>query len=184
MKSIFQTLPQVILAEFDSAHSLVSAAKKLREAGYTKYDSHSPFPVHGMDDAMGLKRSPLGYVVGVMGFTGMIGMIALTYWTSAVDYRFVISGKPYFSWQAFVPVIFAITVLFSALGAFFGMLAFNQLPRLFHPVFNSEKFSRVTDGGFFISVQADDPLYDRGKVISFLESIGGRNVEVVDADEK
>lgn len=181
MKSIFKSLPQVILAEFDSPQTLLKAAGKLREAGYTKYDSHSPFPIHGMDDAMGLKRSPLGYIVGTMGFIGMMGMIALTWWTSAVDYRFVISGKPFFSWQAFVPVIFAITVLFSAFGAFFGMLSLNQLPQLFHPVFNSERFGRVTDGGFFISVQADDPIYEKSKVVTFLESIGGKNVEVVDA---
>ena len=182
MKSIFKPLPQLILAEFDSAHSLLKAAEKMRDGGYTKFDCHSPFPIHGMDGAMGLKRSPLGYIVGTMGLIGMVGMILLTYWTSAVDYPLVISGKRFFSWQAFVPVIFAITVLFSAFGAFFGMLSLNQLPRLFHPLFNSEKFGRVTDGGFFVSVQADDPIYDVARVTAFLESIGGKNVEVVNAD--
>jgi hypothetical protein len=184
MKSIFKPLPQVILAEFDSPHSLLEAARKLKDAGYKQYDCHSPFPIHGMDEAMGMKRSSLGYIVGTMGFIGMVGMIMLTWWTSAVDYAFVISGKPYFSWQAFVPVIFAITVLFSAFGAFFGMLSLNQLPRLFHPVFNSESFSRVTDGGFFVSVQSDDPMYDEAKVTGCLESIGGKNVEVINADKE
>ena len=183
MKSIFEPLPQVILAEFGSAGALLEAAMKIREAGYTKYDCHSPFPIHGMDGAMGLKRSPLGYIVAAMGFTGLVGMLFLTWWTSTVDYPFVISGKPFFSWQAYVPVIFAITVLFSAFGAFFGMLSLNQLPKLFHPVFGSDKFGKVSDGGFYVSVQSDDPTYDEAKVTSFLASIGGTNVEVVNAEE-
>jgi len=183
MKSLFKEVSQVVLAEFDSPGTLLEAAKKTREEGYTKFDCHSPFPVHGMDAAMGLGRSPLGYIVGTMGFIGMMSMIVLTYWTSTVNYPFLISGKPYFSWQAYIPVIFAITVLFSAFGAFFGMLSLNKLPRLFHPVFSSEAFAKVSDGGFYVSIQADDPIYDAGKVKSFLESIGGKNVEVVNADE-
>ncbi|UCD62877.1 MAG: DUF3341 domain-containing protein [Candidatus Zixiibacteriota bacterium] len=183
MKSSFKPLPEITLAEFASPEQLLTAAEKMRESGYTRFDCHSPFPIHGMDDAMGLGRSPLGYIVGVMGSVGLLGMLLLTWWTSAVDYPFVISGKPYFSWQAYIPVVFAITVLFSAFGAFFGMLSLNQLPRLFHPVFGSERFGRVTDGGFFVSVQADDALYEREKVAAFLESIGGKNVEVVTGDE-
>ncbi len=182
MKSIFKSLSGLVLAEFESTSALLHAAEKVRSAGYTKFDCHSPFPIHGMDDAMGLKRSPLGYIVGVAGTLGLLGMITLTWWTSTVDYRFLISGKPFFSWQAYIPVIFAITVLCSAFGAFFGMLSLNQLPKLFHPVFNSERFARVTDGGFFVSIQSDDPMFDESKVVAFLESIGGSNVEVVRAD--
>ena len=184
MKSLMKPLPEVMLAEFDSPVELLKAAKKLQESGYSKYDCHSPFPIHGMDDAMGLRRSPLGFVVGVSGSVGLLGMLLLTWWTSSIDYPFVISGKPLFSWQAYIPVIFAITVLFSALGAFFGMLAFNKLPMLFHTVFGSERFARVSDGGFFVGVEADDPMYDREKVKVFLESIGGKHVEVVKPDEK
>lgn len=184
IKSLFKEVSQLVLAEFDSPGALLEAATKIREAGYTKYDCHSPFPIHGMDAAMGLKRSRLGYIVGTMGFIGMMGMLTLTYWTSVVDYPFVISGKPYFSWQAFIPVIFAITVLFSAFGAFFGMLSLNKLPQLFHPVFSSEAFAKVSDGGFYVSIQADDPIYDMAGAKSFLESIGGKSVEVVNADEK
>ena len=182
MRSIFKPLRGLVLAEFESPAALLDAARKVREAGYEKFDCHSPFPVHGMDEAMGLNRSPLGYVVGVVGSLGLLGMLGLTWWTSAVDYKFLISGKPFFSWQAYIPIIFAITVLCSAFGAFFGMLSLNQLPRLFHPIFNSERFAKVTDGGFFVSIQSDDPSYDENKVVAFLQSIGGRNVEVVNGD--
>jgi hypothetical protein len=183
LRSLFKSLPDLILAEFDSPKDLLHAAEKLRDEGYTKFDSHSPFPIHGMDQAMGLTRSPLGYIIGTMGTIGLLSMVALTYYTNIIGYPMVISGKPYFSWQAFVPVFFAITILLSAFGAFFGMLAINQLPKLFHPLFNSSKFSRVTDGAFFISVQADDPKYDEQTVKNFLEFIGGKNVELIKANE-
>jgi hypothetical protein len=171
----------MILAEFESPKELLIAAEKLRDEGFTKFDSHSPFPIHGMDKAMGLTRSPLGYVIGVMGTIGLLSMVALTFYTNIIGYPMVISGKPYFSWQAFVPVFFAITILLSAFGAFFGMLAINQLPKLFHPLFNSTRFGKVTDGSFFMSVQADDPKFDEQNVKSYLESIGGKNVELIKA---
>ncbi len=177
--ALFKKLPGVIIAEFDSSGSLLHAAEKIFEAGYKKYDCHSPFPIHGMDKAMHLKRSPMGYIIGTLGTIGMLGMIALTYWTNTYGYQMVISGKEYFSWQAFIPVIFAITILLSAFGAFFGMLALNKLPQLFNPVFGSDRFAKVTNDGFFVSVEADDPMYDEAKVKGFLESIGGKNVEVV-----
>ena len=169
----------VIIAEFESSGSLLHAAEKMTAEGYKNYDCHSPFPIHGMDQAMGLKRSPLGFIIGFMGASGMLGMIALTYYTNIYGYPMIISGKPLFSWQAFVPVIFAITILMSAFGAFFGMLALNKLPRLFHPLFFSQNFGKFSDGGFFVSVESDDPKYDEEKVKSFLSSIGGKNVEVI-----
>ena len=91
----------------------------------------------------------------------------------------VISGKPLFSWQAFIPVIFAITILLSAFGAFFGMLGINKLPQLFHKLFNSDRFGKVTDNGFFVSIESVDTKYNENASKSFLESIGGKNVEVI-----
>jgi len=168
-----------LLAEFGSTHDLLQAAIKMREAGYTRYDAHSPFPVHGMDDAMGLGRSPVGYLVGICGSTGLIGFTLFLYWVNVVAYPMVISGKPYFSYQAFVPPIFAITILASALAATFGMLILNRLPRLNHPLFTSKEFEKVTDGGFFVSVEADDTKFDSDKTSEFLKSIGATLVEVV-----
>ncbi len=169
------------LAEFDSAESLLKAARGVHAAGIKKFDCHSPFPIHGMDKAMGMKRSPIGYIVGVMGTIGLFGALGLQYWTSAVDYPVVISGKPFFSYQAFVPVTFALTVLLSAFGAFFGMLHLNRMPRLNHPLFNSEKFSRVFDGGFFVSIEADDSVADESKVRDLLNSLGAVSIEEVEA---
>jgi len=130
------------LARFANPAELIEAAKKIRDAGYQKFDCHSPFPIHGMDDAMGLKRSPLGYIVGAMTLTGATVGMSLQYWIAAVDYPLVISGKPFFSWQAFMIVTFALFVLFGAFGAVFGMLHLNRLPRLHHPVFSKANFKR------------------------------------------
>ncbi|MDF1544278.1 MAG: DUF3341 domain-containing protein [bacterium] len=169
----------IILARFKDPASLLHAAEKVRETGYSKFDCHSPFPIHGMDQAMGLKRSPVGYVVGCMGATGLVSAMVFMWWTSAVDYPLVISGKPFFSWQAYIPVAFAITILLSAFGAVLGMLGFNKLPRLHHPLFNSEQFSAVSDNGFFVSIEGEDKKYDEAQTSKFLESIGGTNIEVI-----
>jgi hypothetical protein len=166
-----------IIARFESAADILSAAEKTRDAGYKKFDCHSPFPIHGMDKAMGLKRSGLGWLVGVAGIIGTSSALALQWWTSTIDYPIVISGKPLFSFQAYVPVTFAVGVLLSAFTALIGMLILNGLPRWFHPVFYSDKFSRFSDDGFFISVEADDPKFDPQQTSKFLESIGGKDIE-------
>lgn len=168
-----------LLARFETPVDLLEAAKIFHESGYKEFDCHSPFPIHGMDKAMGLKRSPLGWIVGIAAITGCSGALALQWWTSAIDYPLVISGKPFFSYQAYVPVTFALGVLFSAAIALVAMLALNGLPRFNHPVFNSAKFAGATDDQFFLSVLADDPLFDLHKTQALLESIGGKDVEVL-----
>jgi hypothetical protein len=173
------TRASVILAEFDSPRTLLAAASKVRDAGYRKFDCHSPFAIHGMDEAMGLKRSPLGFIVGTVAFLALASAVLIVYWISAVDFPMVIAGKPYFSYQAFVPVFFAITVLSSALATLFGMLALNKLPQLHHPLFESERFARVMNDGFFVSVEADDPKFDARRTAEFLKEIGSSHVEVV-----
>ena len=168
-----------VLAEFADPASLMKAAEKTRYAGYKKFDCHSPFPIHGMDAAMGLKRSPLGWIVGLAALIGTSAALGLQWWTSTIDYPLVISGKPFFSFQAYVPVTFALGVLLSAFAALIGMLVLNGLPRLHHPTFYSDRFARVTDDGFFISIEAADPKFDAQETIKFLESIGGTNPEVL-----
>ena len=145
----FNKFPDLILAEFDTTAELIEAAKKVRAAGYEKYDCHSAFPIHGMDQAMGLKRSPIGFVVAIMGTIGLLGALGLQWWTSTIAYPLNISGKPFFSFQAFIPVTFALTVLLSAFGAMFGMLAFNKLPQFYHTIFHSERFKRFSDDEYF-----------------------------------
>lgn len=168
-----------LLAEFDSPASLMHAAEKVRAAGYHKFDCHSPFPIHGMDKAMGLKRSPVGYVAGLTALaTGSFAMW-LQWWTSSVDYPLVIAGKPLFSMPAFIPVTFGLTVLGACFGAILGMLAMARLPMPFHGLFYSERFKKVTDNGFFVSIEATDQKFSDTATKSFLESIGATHVELV-----
>lgn len=167
-----------VLARFDSPRALLAAAAAIREAGYKKFDCHSPFPIHGMDDAMGLKRSPLGWIAGLLAICGGGGLFALQWWTSTHAYPLVISGKPLFSFQAYVPVTFAGAVICAAFAAAFGMLIINQLPRLHHPVFYSDNFT-ASDDGFFVSIEAKDKLFEVDKTSAFLGTIGGKEVEVL-----
>ena len=171
------------LARFESPADLLHAAEKVRDAGYKHFDCHSPFPVHGMDKAMGLKRSKLGWIIGLAAIAGTSGALLLTWWTMAVDYPLVISGKPFFAYQAYVPVIFASGVLLSAVAALVGMLAINGLPRLHHPVFYSEQFGQVTDDGFFVSIESRDPKFQIEQTRLFLESIGGKDIEILEVSE-
>ncbi len=169
-----------MIAEFNDPNELLVAARVLRDAGYRKFDCHSPFAIHGMDKAMGLKRSPLGWIVGTFAFSGAAGGLLLQWWTSAVDYPLVISGKPLFSYQAFVPIAFGVAVLLGAISAVFGMLALARLPMFHHSVFNSDRFAKVTDDGFFISVDATDPEFHSEQTKELLESAGGQNVELLE----
>ncbi len=172
-----------MIARFADPKKLMAAAKKMREAGYSKYDCHSPFPIHGMDKAMGLSRSKLGWVIGLAGLIGTSGGLALQWWTSTINYPLVISGKPLFSFQAYVPITFAVGVLLSAFTALVGMLIFNGLPRWNHPLFNSKEFENVTDDAFFISVLSDDPKFDENSTRQLLESIGGYDCELLTESE-
>ena len=171
-----------LLASFEDPAKLLEAARKIREAGYTKYDCHSPFPIHGMDDAMGLKRSPLGYIVFAVAVIALLGGFALEWWTSTVDYPLVIAGKPFFSYQAYGPVAFALMVLASAFVSLLGMLALNKLPMFFHPLFSSKSFENVMDDGFFVSIESADEKFDLEGTKIFLSGIGANNVEVISAE--
>jgi len=177
MNNVKNIKPIGLLAQFDDPAALMHAAEKVRDAGYKKFDCHSPFPIHSMDAAMGLKRSRLGWIVGLAALIGTSGALGLQWWSSTLEYPLVISGKPFFSFQAYVPVTFALGVLLSAVAALVGMLVLNGLPRLHHPVFYSDNFARATDDGFFISIETEDPLFDADQTRTFLESAGGRNIE-------
>jgi hypothetical protein len=170
-----------VLAELPDPHALYHACEHVRDAGFTRWDAHSPFPVHGLERAMGLKPSRLPWIVLAAALLGMGGAFLLQGWIHAVDYPLVISGKPYLSWQAFVPVTFEVTILCSAIGAVLGMLHLNRIPRHYHSLFRSKRFERVTDDAFFISIEAADPKYDPVETPRFLERIGATHVEEVKA---
>ena len=168
-----------ILAQFKNPHDLMCAAENVRDFGYKKFDCHTPYPVHGLDDAMGLKRSVLGYIVGMGALGGASLGLLLQWFASSYDYTIVISGKPYFSWQAYMIITFVTMVLGGALSALMGMFHLNRMPTFHHPLFNSELFKRATDDGFFISIECDDELYEDGVTTEFLKSIGAEVVEEV-----
>ncbi len=168
-----------ILAEFGTPGELYRACERMRDAGYSRWDAHTPFPVHGLDRAMGMKRSVLPWIILVMGLLGAALGFILQAWVHSAAYPLVISGKPTFAWPAYVPITFELGVLFGALGAVFGMLALNQLPMHYHPLFHSERFERASDDSFFISVEAWDPKFDSVATRQLLESLGARHVELV-----
>jgi len=168
------------------------AAEAVRKAGYRYWDCHSPFPIHGIDQAMGISRTILPVVVFGVGAAGCTLGVLLQSFTNSFDYSiwalvwvtgypFLISGKPLLSFPAFVPVMFEVTILLSSLTAAFGMLAFNQLPELYHPLLKHPGFGRATDDGFFISIEARDPQFLRSKTGEFLRSLGASSVEVVES---
>jgi len=174
--------PAGALLEFTDPDVMKEAAGKVRDAGYEKWDAYSPFPVHGLDSAMGTKRTRLPYVVFAGGAIGLLLGTVLQYATNAVDYPFVTSGKPLSSIPAWIPVSFELTVLLAAFGAFLGMLAMNGLPRFWHPTFTSKRFARVTNDRFFIGIKADDPKFDREKTVTFLAGLGGTHVELLEGE--
>ncbi len=168
-----------LLAEFATPADLYKACERVRDAGYKRWDAHSPFPVHGLEKAMGLGRSRLPYVTLFFGLTGAITGITLQLWANGIAYPLLISGKPVFNWQPYMPITFELGVLFAAISTVIGMLAFNELPMHFHPLFHSKMFERVTDDGFFISIESWDPKFNSIETERFLAQIGAKRVELV-----
>ncbi len=165
------------LAEFESVNALIEACERVRDEGFTRWDAHTPFPVHGLDAAMGLRSTKLPWLVFGAGLSGAgIGML-MQWWMNAVDYPLNISGKPLFSIPANIPIAFEVTILFSALTAFVGMLALNGLPQYHHPIFQSERFRRASDDRFFISIEARDPRCRGEMTERFLAGLGAVAVE-------
>ena len=168
-------------AEFANAADLMHAAERIRDAGFTKWDVHTPFPVHGMDKAMGLGKSWLSAPIFIGGATGLLTAVLLTCIPSFGLYPLIVHGKPY-DWRtlpAFFPIFFELTVLFSAFTTVFALLAFNQLPKWYHPVFNWERFKKVTDNGFFLVIEARDPKFSEAKTRELLEGMGGQHVTLI-----
>ncbi len=174
--------PLLYLAEFDSTATVFHAAETVRDAGYKKWDVHTPFPVHGMDRAMGLPDSPVGWIVAAMGATGTTVAFLMMWWMNGIHYPYLIGGKPGFSLPSMVPVMFELTVLLSAFGAVFGMLGLNQLPRHHHPVFFSDRFDRGSDDRFFISIEAADPAFDLDETKELLESTDPVHIELIEEE--
>ena len=167
--------------EFRSPAELLHAAEKVRDAGFKRWDVHSPFPIHGMDKAMGLGKSWLSAVVFCGGFLGFTTAVLLQFIPSSFIYPIIVSGKPttFMTVPAFFPIMFELTILFSAFACVIGLCCFTQLPKWYHPVFNWERFSRVTDDGFFLIIEARDPKFSETKTRQFMEELGGQHITLV-----
>ena len=168
-----------ILAEYSDPGSLLSAAQAVRKSGYRQFDTHTPFPIHGMDRAMGLGNSKVGYFTLVGGVLGLGLATWLQWWTSAVDYPINISGKPFFAIEPSIPIMFELTVLFSAMFAVGGMLVLNGLPRPYNPLFYSRHFERASDDAFFLHVAASDPSFEAEATEGLLRQLGALRVEMI-----
>ena len=168
------------IAEFESSHELLAAVKEVRQRGYTALDTMTPFPVHGMDEAIGLKHSRLGWLVLALGASGAGCGLLLQWWTGAVDYPLNIGGKPLFAIEFAMPVTFELLVLFAAFAAVFGMLAWNGLPRLYHPVFNYSRIEGASNDRFLLVIEKEDPLFDAEASAEMQRELGGANVELVE----
>ncbi len=168
-------------AEFDSSAALLHAAEKIRDAGFKRWDVNSPFPIHGMDKAMGLGKSWLSAPVLIGGTTGFITAGCLTMIPSFGLYPLIVHGKPYnfFTVPAFIPIFFELTVLCSAFTAVFCIMIMNRLPAWYHPVFNWERFKRASDDGFFLVIEARDPKFHEERTRALLEEVGGSHVTLI-----
>src|SRR5499427_8716712 len=169
-----------IMAEFTTAASVMHAAEKVRDAGFRRWDVFTPFPVHGMDRAMGMRNSKVGCFTFIGGVTGYTTGMIMIWFMNALDYPIVIGGKPMFSPFAAFPPSYELTILFGAFGSLFGMLFLNRLPRLHHPLLKNKRFSLVTHDRFFIAIECDDPMYSETETRRLLEEAGSRHIEVVE----
>lgn len=172
-------VPVGVLGQFDTPDALKRAAAELRDAGFRKWDVHSPYPIHGLDRAMGMRPTRLPWLVLAAGLTGIVLALALQIWTNAIDYPINISGKPLLSIPAFIPITFELMVLLAAFAAFGGALVLNLLPQFGHPVFRSRRFVEAAGNGFFISIESSDPKFHAEDSAALLKSLGASHAEVL-----
>lgn len=169
-----------LMAEFDTVTDVVKAAEQVRDAGFTKTDAFSPFPIHEMDEALGIKRSILSFLIFAGGITGCLAGFALVYFTHVIDYPIIVAGRPHFSLPAFIPPMYELTILFAAFVAVFGMLLLNGLPQPYHPVFNVPRFNLAMREKFFLLIETKDEKFDYEETKRFMESLNPQEVHDVE----
>jgi len=160
-----------IMAEFTTPSELLAATRRAYSEGFRQMDAYSPFPVHGLDKALGLGKDGVALICLVGGILGGGSAYLLQYWINTIAYPLNVGGRPWHSWPAFIIVTFEMTILFAGIAAFVGMLALNGLPMPHHPVFNVERFTAASRDRFFLCIQSDDPRFDREMTRRFLESM-------------
>ena len=172
-----------LIAEFETPAAILQAAEKVRDAGYHRWDVFTPFPIHGLDKVMGLKNSPVGGFSLAFGGGAFVATMGLIWFCNAFDYPIIVGGKPMFSPpMSFVPA-YILMILGGAVGAFVGMVALNQLPRLHNPLFAKARFALATRDKFFLVIGATDLKFSETETRKLLEAIGGAHIELVEDED-
>jgi len=169
-----------VMGEFAEPEDLVEAGRRIRAMGYTKIDAMTPFPVHGIDEAIGVPYSKIGWIVICGALAGITTAQVLIYYVGAIDYPLIIGGKPLFDFTYSIPPTFELAVLFSAITTFICTWGLSGLPRLYHPSMNYRNAHRASDDRFLLVVEADDPKFDAQKTAQDMRSVGANDVEVVE----
>ena len=172
-----------LMGEFETPEQLLSAAKKAREAGYKRVDAYTPFPIEGLAEAIGTRRSWVPLITLIGGLGGGLTGFGLQYWVAVITYPMNIGGRSLNSWPAFIPVTFELTVLGASIFAVVGMLALNKLPQPYHPVFNVHRFAAASTDRFFLCIEARDPKFNLGETARFLEGVNAQHVSEVKDEE-
>jgi len=168
-----------LMAEFDNPSALVHAARAARKMGYRKLDAYSPFSIEGLSDALDLHRNKLPLIVLAGGIMGLIGGYLLQYYVTVWQFPINIGGRPLHSWPSYIVIAFETTILCAAGSAVLGLLALCGLPMPYHPVFNAPRFALASRNGFFLCIEATDPLFEKGATGAFLRSLEPREVTEV-----
>ncbi len=169
-----------VVAEFDTPEAVIEAANSAREAGYKKMDAYTPFPVNGLDEALGMTNTRLGWLVLLGGITGGLAAFAMQYYANAIFYPLNIGGKPLNSWPNFIVITFECTILFASFTAGLFMLARNGLPQPYHPIFNTPNFGAATRDHFFLCIEATDEQFEPDETGAFLRTLSPLRVSKVE----
>jgi hypothetical protein len=169
-----------IIAAFDTTADLYHACEQVRDAGYSRWDALTPFPVHGLDAAMGVRRSHVPRFSLAGGITGFCTGMTLIWWANAYEYPLVVGGKPYFSPMFAFPISYELTILFTAFATITGMFLLNGLPMHYHPVMKAPQFVRATDDRFYIVIESQDPKFNTAQTRDLLTRIGGKDIAEVE----
>ncbi len=170
-----------LMAEFTSPEALLAAARSAHAAGFRRMDAYTPFPIEGLAEAIGFRRTAVPLIVLIGGIIGCLGGFYLQYWVAVIDYPINVGGRPLNSWPSFIPVTFELTILIAALFAFFGLLALNKLPMPYHPVFNVPNFELASRNRFFLCIEASDPKFDLEQTSKFLQGTEAQGVYEVES---
>lgn len=168
-----------LLAEFPDADGLIAAIRSVRDAGYSRLEAYSPYPLKEAADALGSGRTAIPAIVFIGGLLGCAGGFLMQVWCMEFDYPINVGGRPYFSWPAFIPVTFELTILTAGMAAFFGLMALCRLPHLYHPIFNEPRFLAASRDRFFLCVEAADPLFDTARTRALLLGLNPASVAEV-----